>query len=568
MPQPMSHYFEVELQVSGVSAKQTVFKMATWTPGSYLIREYAKNVESVSAKDLKGKFVPISKTNKNTWIANTAGVTGLRVSYRVYANELAVRNCFLDEEHAYLNGAAVFFFVKGTEQQKATLKVNLPAGWKQVITALKPIGTAGNEFEIQNLDELIDSPIQCGNPLVVSFEAGGVKHRVAFQGPGNVTPEKIKTDFAKIVEAEKAVFQHHPCKEYTFIVHNTPNGSGGLEHGNSTTLQASPATYDNEATYTNFLSLVAHEYFHLWNVKRLRPKPLGPFDYENENYTSMLWFAEGFTAYYDDFFIFRAGLCKRDKFLDVVGSNISRVESVPGMYVQSLAEASLDAWIKYYRPNENSGNSQSDYYTKGAAMATLLDLMLIKESKGTQNLDVLMRDMYNEFYLKKNVWFTEQDLENELVKRLGQKGKDFLAKYVYGLERPDWTGIFAEFGIKIVDRNDATQPLSLGLKLGGSNGKFTVVGLPKTGPAYLSGIYIGDEIISIGDRRLESTDLNPYLTGLKAGEKVQILYSRGGQMKSTMIEAMREPGKSYRLDWLETATPEQDVLRKKWLRMM
>ena len=568
MPQPNTHYFEVELLVSGVSAKQTVFKMATWTPGSYLIREYAKNVETVLAKDSKGKAVAIAKTAKNTWVANSGGVSVFTVSYRVYANELSVRNCFLDEEHGYLNGASVFFYVKGEEQQKSTLKVNLPADWKHVVTALKPIGTAGNEFEIQNLDELIDSPIQCGNPLVVAFEAGGVKHRVAFQGPGNVNPEKIKTDFAKIVEAEKAVFQHHPCKEYTFIVHNMLNGSGGLEHSNSTTLQTSPTTYDNESSYTGFLGLVAHEYFHLWNVKRLRPKPLGPFDYENENYTSMLWIAEGFTAYYDDFFLFRAGLTKKEKFLDAVGSNISRVESVPGMYVQTLAEASLDAWIKYYRPNENSGNSQSDYYTKGAALATMLDLMLIKESQGAQNLDMMLKAMYDEFYLKKNVGFTEQDVENELVKRLGQKGKNFLTKYVYGLERPDWAGTFADFGIKIVDRNDATQPVSIGLRLAGSNGKFTVAGLPKNGPAYLSGIYIGDEILSIGDRRLESPDLNPYFTGLKPGEKVQILYSRGGEMKSTTIELIREPGKSYRLDWVETATPEQDMLRKKWLRMM
>ena len=567
MPQPSTHYFEVKMELSNITSKQTVLKMAVWTPGSYLIREYAKNVEGVEAKDNSGKSIPIVKTKKNTWELPSAKVQNLTISYRVYANELAVRNCYLDDEQGYLNPASVFLYVQGTENQKASLKVELPADWKQVITALKPKGNSGSEFEIQNLDEFIDSPILCGNPVVVPFEAGGVKHRVAFQGPANYNPEKIKTDFAKIVEAEKDVFQHHPCKEYTFLVHHVAQGGGGLEHSHSTSLQTSPATYDSETNYQNFLGLVSHEYFHLWNVKRLRPQPLGPFDYENENYTTMLWFSEGFTSYYDDFILFRAGITKREKFLDVVGSNISRVESVPGMYNQSLSEASLDAWIKYYRPNENSQNSQSDYYTKGAAIGTLLDLMIIKETKGVQNLDDLMREMYNDFYLGKNVGFSEKDFENELVKRIGSaKAKEFITKYINGLERPDWAKVFADFGIKISDRNDQIKPLSIGLRLQG-NGKILVQGIPKNGPAYISGINIGDEIIAIGDRRIESTDLAPVFAGLKAGDKVQILYSDGGQLKTAEVEVVRDPGKNFKVEWVENAPAGQDALRKKWLRM-
>ena len=567
MPLPSTHYFEVTMNVKGVKSKLTNLKMATWTPGSYLIREYARNVESVVAKDSKGKLISCTKSAKNIWNVNTDGVANFTVSYRVYANEMAVRNCYLDFEQAYLNGASVFLYVQGAEKSKATLNIELPPAFKQVITALKPIGTSGTQFEIQDLDELIDSPILCGNPLVVSFEAGGVKHRVAFQGPGNMNPDRIKADFTKIIEAEKAIFQHHPCQDYTFIVHNLPSGGGGLEHSHSTSLQTSYNTYDSEPAYQNFLSLVAHEYFHLWNVKRLRPKALGPFDYDNENYTSLLWVCEGFTSYYDDFIMFRSGLTKREKFLDVVGSNISRVESVPGMYVQTLAESSIDAWIKYYRPNENSGNSNSDYYTKGAAISTLLDLMLIKESKGATNLDNLIRDMYNEFYLKRNVGFTEKDLEDEIVKRLGAKGKTFLDAYVYGLERPDWAKAFEEFGVKIVDRNTDKKPVSLGLRLQNAGGKVVVQSLPSNGSAYASGIHVGDEIVAIGDRRMESADQAALLASLKVGEKVDVLYARSGQMFSTSIEVKPEPGKSFRLDWMETVTPQQEMLRKKWLRL-
>lgn len=567
MPQPNSHYFEVEIRIDKPGPKKTTLKMASWTPGSYLLREYAKNVESVVARDEKGILLPIRKSTKNSWDIPYGSIQTLVVTYKVYAFEMAVRNCYLDSDQGYLNPASVFLYVNGAENQKATLKVEPPSDWKQVVTALNPIGNSGKEFEIQNLDELIDSPILCGNPLIIEFDAAGVKHRAAFQGKGNVNPDRIKADFIKIIETEKGIFNHHPCKNYTFIVHNLPSGGGGLEHMNSTSLIAAQNTYDNENVYTNFLSLVAHEYFHLWNVKRLRPFPLGPFDYDTENYTSLLWIAEGFTSYYDDFVLFRAGITKRDKFLDVVASNLSRVESVPGMYVQTVAEASTDAWIKYYRPNENSNNATSDYYTKGAALATILDLMLIKESNGTQNLDLLMKDLYTEFYLKLNKGYTEKDIENAFVKRLGSKGKEFLDKYVYGLERPDWAGILESFGIRLLDRNHSTKPLTLGLRLAGSNGRFTVQNIPKNGPAFLSGIQVGDEIISIGTQKVESSDLNSLLQGMKVGEKVELLYNRFGELRSAEIVVAQDPGKSFRLDWMENATPEQDKLRKKWLRM-
>lgn len=567
MPKPHSHYFEVELRIDQPESKKSTLKMATWTPGSYLIREYSKNVEGVEAKNENGKSIAIKKVAKNIWEAENGNAKSLIVTYKVYANELAVRNCYLDATQGYLNPASVFLYMKGAENKKSTLNIELPADWKQVITALKPKRNSKTEFEVQNLDEFIDSPILCGNPLLVEFVAGGVPHRVAFQGPGNVNPEKIKTDFTKIIETSKAVFNHHPCKEYTFIVHNLPSGGGGLEHKNSCSVIASSNTYDNEGIYLNFLSLISHEYFHLWNVKRLRPFPLGPFNYDQENYTSMLWFAEGFTSYYDDFLTFRAGLTKREKFLDVVGSNLSRVESVPGMYNQSVAEASMDAWIKYYRPNENSNNANSDYYTKGAALGTLLDLILIKESKGTQNLDNLMRDMYAEYYLKKDQAFTEKDLENELIKRLGAKGSDFLNRFVYGLDRPDWAGILADFGIQLVDRNATTKPLTLGLRLQGNNGRFTVQSIPNNGPAFLSGIYVGDEIISVGNRKVETADLNGMLAGLKVGESVSILYSRSGELNSAELTVAADPGKSLRLDWVENPGEQKEFLRKKWLRM-
>jgi predicted metalloprotease with PDZ domain len=567
MPQPSTHYFEVEMRLSGLKAKKSILKMASWTPGSYLIREYARNVEQLRVETREGKPVPFRKTAKNSWEIESEGNSNLIVSYRLYANEMAVRNCYLDNEQAYLNPAAVFLYLKGAENKPSTLFIDSPPEFSRIVTALKPAGSSGKEFQIQNLDEFIDSPILCGNPLMVEFSAAGVKHRAAFQGPANVNPERIKADFSKIVEAEKALFNHHPCQDYTFIVHHLPQGGGGLEHSHSTSLLATPGTYDNEATYSGFLGLVAHEYFHLWNAKRLRPHPLGPFDYDNENYTTMLWFVEGLTSYYDDFMLYRAGLTKKERFLDVVGSNLSRTESVPGMYVQSLAEASMDAWIKYYRPNENSSNSQADYYTKGAAIGTLLDLWIIRESKGKYSLDDMMRSMYEEFYLKKDQAYTEEDVRKELSKWLGKKGDVFLEKYIYGLERPDWAAELETFGLKLSDRNVEGKVKTLGLRLAASAGRVSVQGIPSNGPAWNSGLHVGDEIIAVGDRRMETADLTAILSLSQPGDKIPVLYARGGRISVAEIPVQAEPGKSFRLDWQEKASTEQEKLRNAWLRL-
>jgi len=567
MPQPSTHYFEVEMRISGIKSAKTLLKMASWTPGSYLLREYARNVESVQVAGKDGKEVLWKKTAKNFWEVETKGKSEILVRYKLYANEMAVRNCYLDDEQAYLNGASVFLYPKGSENSPFSLHIETPADFAKIVTALKPVGNSGRDFVAADLDELVDSPILCGNPLMVEFEAGGVKHRAAFQGSGNVNPERIKTDFTKIVEAEKAIFNHHPCSDYTFIVHNLAQGGGGLEHSHSTSLQTTSSTYDNEAAYSGFLGLVAHEYFHLWNVKRLRPHPLGPFDYDNENYTTLLWFAEGITSYYDDFVLFRSGLTKKERFLEVVGSNLSRTESVPGMYVQTLAEASMDAWIKYYRPNENSANSQADYYTKGAAIGTLLDLWLIRESKGKSSLDDMMRDMYNEFYLKKNQAFTEDDLRDELKKRLGAKGEEFLDKYIHGLEHPDWAKELALFGIRLADRNEENKAKTLGMKLAAVAGKASVQAIPANGPAWNSGLHVGDEILAIGDRRIESADLTQVMAATKIGDKLLVMFSRAGVISVVELEVKPEPGKSYRLDWIEKPSPEQEMLRNAWLRM-
>ncbi|MFC0182392.1 M61 family metallopeptidase [Pseudarcicella hirudinis] len=333
MDQPQTHYFDVVVKASNLDAKTKQqgfldFKMAVWTPGSYLVREYAKNVESVTASS-GNTPLKSDKINKNTWRvrlqSNTQEVT---LKYKVYAFELSVRTSFLDDSHGYLNPASIFLYVNDWRHTPSTLSVKPYKNWNTVSTGLKALGN--NTFEAENLDILIDSPIEIGVQKVLNFDLKGIPHKVAMYGEAKYDEAKVTADIKKVCETATTVVGEHPCKDYTFIIHNILQGGGGLEHLNSTTCQTSRTSYENPKTYQSFLSLIAHEYFHLWNVKRIRPKALGPFDYENENYTHMLWFSEGCTSFYQSYILRRANLMTPEEYLTTYADEISVTEKPTG----------------------------------------------------------------------------------------------------------------------------------------------------------------------------------------------------------------------------------------------
>ncbi|MDX5348417.1 MAG: peptidase M61, partial [Hymenobacteraceae bacterium] len=303
MPEPHTHYFNVEMEMQDIKKKFIDVKMPVWAPGSYLVREFAKNVEDFSATTDNGKKLSWEKINKNTWRIYTQRAEPVKVQYKVYAYELTVRTSFIDASHAYLNGTSVFMYPEGYKNLSSTLTIKPYEKWNTISTALPQAGNDKWTFKADSYDELADSPIEIGTHKVYSFTANGVVHEVAMYGEGNYQPEKLMADMKKVVEEAISVFGELPVKRYVFIVHNTHSGGGGLEHLNSTTLQTNRWAYSPGRSYQGFLGLVAHEYFHLWNVKRLRPEPLGPFNYDAENYTQLLWVSEGFTSFYDDLLV-------------------------------------------------------------------------------------------------------------------------------------------------------------------------------------------------------------------------------------------------------------------------
>lgn len=375
MSQPASHLFEVTLQVSNWQSATLDLKMPVWTPGSYLVREYARHLQDFQATG-GGSDLSSRKLSKNYWQVNTAGVTEIKVSYRIYANELTVRTNHLDNTHGYFNGAALFFFIPGLEQQPIEVQIIPPQSDWQVATTLPKLSGKTNTFIAQDFDTLVDTPIEIGTQRTYDFEVLGKPHSLAIWSQGNANPEQIIADTKKVIAIEAEIFGGLPYEQYLFLLHLSGNGYGGLEHKDCCTLNYPRFGFRDREKYERFIQLVAHEFFHLWNVKRIRPKALENFDYERENYTTSLWFCEGTTSYYDLLIPLRAGIYNRQTCLKNFSKDITKYLNTIGRKVQPLGESSYDAWIKLYRRHASSDNNQISYYLKGQFVSLLLDILI------------------------------------------------------------------------------------------------------------------------------------------------------------------------------------------------
>lgn len=572
MPKPQTHYFQVKMQVNGTDSQAfksqgyVEVKMPVWTPGSYLVREYAKNVEGFRAESPEGKPLKAQKLNKNTWRVYHQGVSTTNIYYSVYAYELTVRTSFLDESHGYLNGASVFMFVNQYKEAPATLTIEPYSQWKTVSTGLTPIPGQRFTYNVPNFDILVDSPIEIGNHKVLKFETLNIPHFVAMYGEATYDENRMLKDMKKVTEEASKVVGEHPCRDYTFLVHNIANGGGGLEHLNSTSLQVSRTAYKNEARYLGFLSLVAHEYFHLWNVKRIRPKALGPFDYENENYTHLLWVAEGLTTFYQTYILRRAGFYSPEQYLTSVATGIAGIENTPGQRVQSLAESSWDAWIKHYRPNENSKNTAISYYDKGAVVGGLLNLAIIESTKGQRNLDDVMRYLWDEYYKKQKRGFTDEEMQAAIEKVAGKSMEAFFQQYIWGTEPIDYNKFFQPFGCQLVEYNNSRDAY-LGADTKTTEGSLLVSLVYRDGPAYNQGLNVNDEIVAIDGGKVPANveALNRIMSTKAPNDVINLTVVRDGLIKNLSIQLGQNPNKTYKIQRVANPTAEQEALYNKWL---
>ena len=562
MSKPWTHLIEVQMHVLwNQMPAQLELKMPVWTPGSYLIREYSRHVQDFDVK-AAGKDVAWRKINKNTWQIDTAGSKDLVATYRVYANELTVRTNELNDEHAFWNNAATLMFPKDQIKAPSTVTVNPYSKWK-IATGLPPVPGRTNTFRAANYDILYDSPFEVSDFKEVDFTVEGKPHRIVFSGDGNYDMQKTAADLTKIVDEAYKIFGEFGYNNYTFIVNL--RGGGGLEHLNSTALQYDRFGFKPESRYKDFLSLAAHEYFHNFNVKRIRPDALGPFDYENENYTRMLWVAEGGTEYYANLLLRRAGFLTDKEYLEAKADAIAALQRTPGRLETSLEDASFDAWVKYYRQDENSVNNQISYYDKGEIVNMLLDVTIRSASGGKKSLDDVMRYLWTE-YFKKGRNYGPQDYQKAAELMAGRSLDDFFSKYVRGVAEIDYNAVFNPIGLELKAEEPDAGKAYMGANLNEDNGRLMIRSVAAGTPAYDQGLNAGDQIVAIDGYRASQARLQQYLGDRKPGDKVKLTIFRTDRLRDMDITLGNNTRQTFSFVPVANPTELQQALYRGWMK--
>ncbi|WP_412022546.1 M61 family metallopeptidase [Burkholderia cepacia] len=583
-----AHLFEVSVTVADPDPEGQRFSLPVWIPGSYLVREFARNIVTLGAFNDAGRKVRIAKTDKHTWQA--APVNGaLTLRYDVYAWDLSVRSAYLDESGGFFNATAVFLSVAGREDAPCEVDIAKPAGaafraWRVGTALPEARGTKRYGFgayRASNYDELTDHPVTIGEFALATFDAHGVPHDIVVAG--RVTQldlERLRTDLKRVCEAQIALFEPKskkaPMDRYVFMTLAVSDGYGGLEHRASTALICNrtdlPVKGRPETTegYRTYLGLCSHEYFHTWNVKRIKPAAFVPYDLTRENYTSLLWLFEGFTSYYDDLMLVRSGLMSQDEYFAALGRTVGGVLRGTGRLKQSVAESSFDAWIKYYRQDENATNAIVSYYTKGSLVALAFDLAIRAQTRNRKSLDDVMRLLWQrygrDFYRGKQAGVEENEVEALIEEATGVALGRLFADAVHGTRDLPLAELLAPFGVTLVPDvaiGAAAKP-TIGARLrGGADCTFAAV--YEGGAAHRAGLSAGDTLIAIDGLRVTGTNLDALLARYRPGDKVEVHAFRRDELRTAKLKLDGPEVTRYRLT--AAAKPAASLkAREAWLK--
>lgn len=560
-PEPHTHFVQVAMSIDDADEGGVHLSLPVWTPGSYLVREYARHLEGIVARRATGEEVPVAQVDKRTWRVDTKPGKRVDVTYRVYANELTVRTSHVDADHAFLVSAGVFLHVRGREAEPCLVAVEPPEGWEVAC----PLPLKGeNTWEAADLDELVDAPFEAGTHRTLTFEVCGVPHRIAVCGEGNLDEERLLEDTHSICRAAAEVFGgDHPCRSYLFLFHVLEGAGGGLEHRDSCVCGFAPHAFRPERSYLRQLTLISHEYFHLWNVKRIRPRELGPFDYGAENHTRLLWVSEGFTTYYQDLILRRAGLTSVPIWLDDLARMIRAYHETPGRFVESVESSSFNAWTKLYRPHENSRNATVSYYLKGAMVALLLDLAIRDATDGGRGLDDVLRGLWARWRARPDEGFTEEELLEALGEAAGRSLEPEVAAWVRSTEELPFGDLLAKAGLELAPRASSQEPGAwLGITVSSEGGKVAVKEVLADTPAHGAGLDAGDELIAIDGWRLG--DLAERLGDRKPGDTAALTVARRGRLREVGVELGAAPPTDRVLRPREDAGERERRLFRGW----
>ncbi|WP_223649599.1 M61 family metallopeptidase [Hymenobacter psoromatis] len=566
MPAPQTHYFEVRMDLQGFNQEYTDLKMPVWAPGSYLVREFERHVERLTAQAAGGPALRVEKLDKNTWRVHHPGQATFRVDYGVYAYEISVRTSYIDADHGFALGSSIFMYPAANKNMPSQVTVQPAAGWATVSTALRPAsGMQKFVYKSADYDELADSPIEIGNQKVLSFITNGTPHQMAMYGPYTLPDEpRFLADMQKITTEAQRVVGQNPIDHYLFIVHHLEAGGGGLEHLYSTTLGARPGTYSSEVGYKNFLRLVAHEYFHLWNVKRIRPIALGPFDYDKENYTHMLWVSEGQTEYMANQIAQRAGFYTAQQYYDQLAAVLTGVENQPGNKLQPVAMSSFDAWIRGYRPDENSRNSEISYYDKGEMVGLMLDLLIVQATNGQKHVDDVFRLLYDKYYKGLKRGFTDQEYQDAVAEVAGRRFDDFFQNCVYGTRTLDYATALGYVGLTLASA-PASPNGSLGATIANRNGHYVVTYVKRDGTAWNGGLNVNDELMQLNGAAPTDEAVKQALFASAPGMVLKMQVKHNAYLHDLSLTLQPDSDLVYQIQPAASPTPDQQRLLAKWL---
>lgn len=536
------------------------FFLPRWSPGSYLIREYSRHLSNWSATNTKGEHYHFEQTDISSFTLDfSKSDVQLKedhfiIQYRVFCHELTVRTSHIDQSHAFLHLPTLLMGVLNEKMEHPELRLEFPPIWSKVSTALEDISTKREVFlyGASDYDTLIDTPVEIGCQETDGFEIEGVKHELAHYGETLKLPASLKADVKVIVDHIQKSMGGFPYKNYLFLTHFVPGLYGGLEHGNSTALQFCPFNITTRKGYLNYLCLVSHEYFHTWNVKRLRPLELGPFNYLREATTPLLWLAEGLTSLMDELYVYRAKLASLDEYLDMQKENLNRYLSVPGRKFHSLDQSSYNAWIKLYRPDENLNNSSVSYYLKGGIVFFFLNVLLSEKGK---SIDDVLKLLWQRTLDKPEVGVTKIEVY-EAVKAVG--GDEILNQFEVWTETTkelDIETLLAKMGVK-AEWEGSSGPW-LGLDVEYSQDRVLVKSVPLDGPGFKAGINAGDELLAVDGFRILKDRYQELPKYLELNQTYKITVSRLGRILDLHINLDSAPQKLKAL----VVTDKEKVLK-------
>jgi len=584
---PAAHRFEVRCTVAEPARDGQRFALPAWIPGSYLIRDFARHIVSIRAES-GGKPVALEKIDKHTWqAASLKQPAALTVVIEVYAWDLSVRGAHFDETHAFFNGTSVFLRVIDQENSPCLVDIRPPKGkrfkdWR-VATAMPPLRAAGEKnsknggkakplgfglYRAENYDELIDHPVEMGHFSHATFDACGVPHEVVITGRHDCDMSRLTHDLKRICEWQIRFFgEPAPMSRYVFLVTAVGDGYGGLEHRASTALLCSRNDLPYAGMtglpegYRTFLGLCSHEYFHTWNVKRIKPAAFTPYDLDRENYTTLLWAFEGFTSYYDDLALLRSGAIELKDWLELMAKTISNVQRTPGRLRQTLAESSFDAWSNFYRQDENTPNAGGGYYAKGALFVLALDLTLRSKTDGRISLDDVMRTLW-ERHGKTGIGVGEDDIHAIAEACSGVNLKRLFTEGVSGTRDLPLKKLLATFGIELARETAPTAKApSLGVKTGSDANEVKLANVFDDGAAQAAGLSAGDILLAIDGLRVTPATLDKLLARHQPGDSLRIHAFRRDELMEFTVRLDPPSEDSARL----ALADGPNTLRKQWL---